>query len=132
MKVDTSGPTDWRRLREFFAVDLDQSFILSWHVESETLLIDIDLHLTAEHPLYEAPRPAEKACVRPAIVEFPYCESLTVGGDTSSSTAEAAESLGHGAIKGLQRDEDGQYEINGEFGSVFIAVERPLLRLKGP
>ena len=61
MKVDTSGPTDWRRLREFFAVDLDQSFILSWHVESEALLIDVDLHLTAKHPFYEEPRPAEKA-----------------------------------------------------------------------
>ena len=132
MKVDTSGATDWRRLREFVAVDLDQSFILSWHVESETLLIDIDLHLTAEHPFYEAPRPAEKACIRPAVIEFPYCESLTVGGDASRSIREAVESLGHGAIKGLQRHEDGQYEINGEFGSVFIAAERPLLRLKGP
>jgi hypothetical protein len=132
MKVDTSGPTDWRRLREFFAVDLDQSFILSWHVESETLLIDIDLHLTTEHPFYEKPRPAETACIRPAIIEFPYCESLTVGDDASNSIAEAAESLGHGAIKGLRRHEDGQYEISGDFGSVFIAAERPLLRLKGP
>ena len=132
MKVDTIGPTDWRRLREFFAVDLDQSFILSWHVESETLLIDIDLHLTAEHPFFEEPRPAEKACIRPAIIEFPYCESLTVGRDASSSIAEAVESLGHGAIKGLRRYEDGEYEISGDFGSVFIVAERPLLRLKGP
>jgi len=31
--VDTTSPTDWRKLREFAAVDLTQSYILSWHVE---------------------------------------------------------------------------------------------------
>lgn len=69
--VDTTSPTDWRKLREFSAVDLTQSFILSWHVEPETLLIDIDVYLTDEHPFYEKPRPAEKTCIRPAIIEFP-------------------------------------------------------------
>jgi hypothetical protein len=32
----------------------------------------------------------------------------------------------------LQRREDGRYEIEGEFGTVCIAAERPVLRLKGP
>ena len=41
-------------------VDLAKSFILSWHVEAETLVIDIDLYLEPEHPFYETPRPAEK------------------------------------------------------------------------
>jgi len=132
MKVDTTGPTDWRRLLEFSAVDLDQSFILSWHVESEALMIDIDVHLTSEHPFYEKPRPAEKVCIRPAIIEFPFCEEMTVGDDTSTSIAEMVEGLGHGAIEGLRRHEDGRYEINGDFGTVFVAAERPLLRLKGP
>jgi len=132
MKVDTSVPTDWRQLREFSAVDLDQSFILSWHKESEVLMIDIDLHLTPNHPFYEKPRPAEKVCIRPAIIEFPFCEKVTVGSDTSSSTPETVDRLGHGAIEGLRRHEDGRYEISGEFGTVFVVAERPLLRLKGP
>jgi hypothetical protein len=132
MKIDTSGPTDWRKLREFAAVDLDQSYILSWHIESETLMIDVDVHLTSEHPFYEKPRPAEKVCIRPAIIEFPICEQVIVGDDTSSSKAELVERLGHGVIEGLQRHQDGRYEINGEFGTVFVFAERPLLRLKGP
>jgi hypothetical protein len=132
MKIDTSGPTDWRKLREFAAVDLDQSYILSWHIESETLMIDVDVHLTSEHPFYEKPRPAEKVCIRPAIIEFPFCEQITVGDDTSSSREELVERLGHGVIEGLRRHEDGRYEINGEFGAVFVFAERPLLRLKGP
>jgi hypothetical protein len=130
MKIDTSGPTDWRKLREFAAVDLDQSYILSWHIESETLMIDVDVHLNSEHPFYEKPRPAEKVCIRPAIIEFPICEQVIVGDDTSSSKAELVECLGHGVIEGLQRHQDGRYEINGEFGTVFVVAERPLLRLK--
>jgi len=132
MKIDTHSPTDWRRLHEFAAVDLNQSFILSWHVESETLMIDIDVFLTAEHPFYEKPRPAEKVCIRPAIIEFPICESICVDGKSQSTLGETAEGLGHGAIDGLQRHENGQYEINGVFGTVMITAERPLLRLKGP
>jgi len=64
--VDTTSPTDWHKLHEFAAVDLAQSYILSWHVEPEALIIDIDIFLTAEHSFYEKPRPAEKVCIRPA------------------------------------------------------------------
>ncbi len=130
--VDTNTPTDWRRLREFAAVDLTRSFILSWHTESETVLIDVDLFLTAEHPFYEKPRPAEKVCIRPAIIEFPYCDSVTVDGADEGGIASLVGKLGHGAIDGLQRHQGGRYEIEGEFGKVSISAERPILRLKGP
>ena len=129
--VDTTSPTDWRKLREFAAVDLTQSYILSWHVEPGMLVIDIDVYLTEEHPFYEKPRPAEKVCIRPAVIEFPLCDDITVSGGASGSIAEITESLGNGAIEGLRRHDDGRYEINGEFGTVFVTAERPLLRLKG-
>lgn len=119
-------------LREFAAVDLSRSFILSWQLESETLLVDVDVFLTSEHPFYEKPRPAEKVCIRPAIVEFPFCDALTVDGWEPGSIPDTAAALGHGAIEGLRRHDDGRYEINGPFGDVFVASERPLLRLKGP
>jgi hypothetical protein len=131
-QIDTSGPTDWRELREFAAVELDKSFILSWAIESDILMIDVDLFLTSEHPFYEKPRPAEKVCIRPAIIEFPFCDKFTTSGDESSSKEVLVDQLGHGAIEGLRRYEDGHYEIDGEFGTVFINAERPLLRLKGP
>jgi len=130
--VDTNTPTDWRKLREFAAVDLSRSFILSWHSEADTLLIDIDVFLTEEHPFYEKPRPAEKVCIRPAIIEFPFCEAVTVAGAEHGAIAEVVAELGHGAIQGLQRHADGRYEISGKFGTVFVSAERPLLRLKGP
>ena len=124
---------DWRRLREFADVDLTASFVLSWHYEAGTLFIDVDLLLLPDHPFYETPRPAEKVCIRPALVEFPFCERLDAGGlPDGEDIAAAVDSLGIGAIQGLQRLADGCYEISGDFGTVTIEAERPLLRLKSP
>lgn len=128
----TDDVTDWTELREFKAVDLTKSFVLSWDTESESLLIDLDLFLCPKHAFYEEPRPAEKACFRPALLEFPYCSGVSSGGDLpdGQSLAEAAAALSHGAIEGLRRVSEGRYQITGQFGQVEIDAARPLLRLK--
>ena len=105
---------------------------LSWHTEGETLVIDVDLYLEAEHPFYEKPRPAEKICIRPASIEFPYCEKLQADVVDGDEVLEIAGKLGHGAIDDLNVLDDGRYAINGEFGTVSVIAERPILRLKGP
>jgi len=128
-----SETIDWRKLREFAGVDLASSFVLSWHFESDTLLIDSDILLLPDHPFYEKPRPAEKVCIRPAIIEFPFCEDVVLDGSSGSSDLKTFVSeLGHGAITGMQRCADGRYELRGNFGTVHIEAERPVLRLKGP
>ena len=128
-----SEAVDWRRLREFADVDLTRSFVLSWYLESETLFIDMDIQLLPDHPFYERPRPAEKVCIRPALLEFPFCVGIsradTDGGESVGSSPAA---LGHGAVSGLRRRGDGRYELRGSFGCVTIEAERPILRLKGP
>lgn len=127
------GATDWRKLREFTAVDLTRSYVLSWEVQSGILMVDVDLHLQPEHAFYEEPRPAQKVCIRPAVIEFPYCESVladTVPG--IDEPAAVAGALGLGAIKGFRRLGDGRNELRGTFGVVVIDAERPLVRLKEP
>ena len=124
---------DWRKLREFAGVDLSKSFVLAWGLDRDALLIDVDLLLTPEHPFYEQPRPAEKVCIRPATIEFPYCESVRLNDSkTNSRTADAIAAFGHGAITALRRINDGPYEIVGEFGTVRIDAERPILKLRSP
>ena len=122
----------WRQLREFADVDLTKSFVLSWHNEGETLVIDIDLYLEAEHPFYEKPRPAEKFCIRPAYIEFPHCEKLQADAVDSDEVVEITGKVAHGSISDLNVLEDGRYAISGEFGTVSVIAERPILRLKGP
>jgi hypothetical protein len=130
--MSADGKISWRQLREFADVDLTKSFILSWHTEGETLVIDIDLYLEAEHPFYEKPRPAEKFCIRPACIEFPYCEELRSDAVEGKEVTEITKELSHGAISNLSVLDDGQYAISGEFGTVAVVAERPILRLKGP
>jgi hypothetical protein len=126
-------PTDWRDLREFAAVDLSRSFVLSWDVHSDAFLIDVDVLLLPEHPFYETPRPKEKVCIRPAVIEFPFCQRVSTDGvSAGTKPAAAVKQLKNGAISGLRRVSDGRYEISGTFGAVLIEAERPILRLKGP
>jgi len=127
---DNDEIIEWRQLREFTAVDLTRSFVLSWHVDGGALIIDIDVYLTPGHPFYEKPRPAEKVCIRPAYIEFPFCKSLRSDGGSEGELADIASNLGHGALTDLRRLSDAHYEISGEFGTVFVDAERPLLRLK--
>lgn len=129
--ADDVEAVDWQKLREFADVDLERSFVLSWNYEAEALLVDIDLLLLPDHPFYEKPRPAEKVCIRPALIEFPFCQAVTTGKGDNDIAAIVAD-LGNGAISGLRLLADGHYEISGDFGSVEIEAERPLLRLKGP
>jgi hypothetical protein len=124
---------DWRKLREFAGVDLAQSFVLTWYVEGDMLFVDSDILLLPDHPFYEKPRPAEKVCIRPAIIEFPFCTGISRdGAPVSDNLKDGVKQLGHGAISGMRLCDDGRYELRGEFGTVIIDAERPVLRLKGP
>jgi len=125
--------TNWTEFREFATVDLEQSFVIAWESEGQSLMIDLDVVLRPEHPFYEEPRPAEGACYRPAVIEFPTCTQITAPGiDGGDDVAEAIESLQAGRIAGFRRTGNGRYAISGEFGTVGINSERPLLRLKAP
>ncbi|NCF14002.1 MAG: hypothetical protein GWP62_01750 [Gammaproteobacteria bacterium] len=129
--MSDSEKISWRQLREFADVDLARSFVLSWRIEGETLVIDIDLYLEADHPFYEKPRPAEKNCIRPAVIEFPYCEAVRTDAGDSGEVIDIVEELANGAIGDLDVLDDGRYAISGEFGTVSVIAERPILRLKG-
>jgi hypothetical protein len=127
----TDDTTDWTELREFVAVGLTESFVISWQMEAGALLIDLDLFLCPEHPFYEEPRPSEKGCYRAAFLEFPACTQVLVVGKTAKvSPVEAIQSLAPGRIAGLRRTGEGRYEIHGKFGAVELLADRPLLRIK--
>jgi len=130
--ADSGNKTGWRELREFAGVDLTKSFVLSWQSERDTLLIDVDLYLEDDHPFYERPRPAEKVCIRPALIEFPYVDECRLGDESPRQLAEFTTDIGIGAIEDLTVSGDGCYEIRGEFGTVSVNAERPILKLKGP
>jgi hypothetical protein len=122
---------DWTDLHDFHAVDLTQSFVLSWTFSHDALLIDVDLCLSPDHPLYEKPRPAEGACFRPALLEFPNCTRVAEkeAAATTPACAEIVAGLTHGLISSLSLVTDGEYALSGDFGTLQILADRPILRL---
>ena len=124
--------TDWRELREFRHVDLESSFVLGWQFGGDALCVDLDLCLEPGHAFYEPPRPAEKACIRPAVLEFPHCENLSRPDDRAGADIGAiVAALDIGNIDGLVVYDDGVYELFGKFGTVVIDAGRAVLRLTG-
>lgn len=125
------GSVGWQQLREFRGIDVSRSYVLSWRLDRDVLLLDTDVELRPEHPFYEPPRRREKACVRSAVIEFPCCAGIRVDGSTAGETAPAVVArLGGGAIRDLTRRDGGPYVISGAFGVVEIDAERPILRLQ--
>lgn len=124
----SNDTTDWKQLREFTGVDIARSYALSWKMEATSLVIDLDLYLQEEHPFYEEPRPSEKACFRPAFLEFPHC-TRTSDGARDNADKEIG-TIRPGKIAGLRRNGEGKYELRGDFGAIIVYSDRPLLRLK--
>ena len=124
--------TDWTKLREFRGVSLTSSFVLSWEVDGCTLLVDLDLCLSREHPFYDQPRPSQKGCIRAALLEFPDCTAVLPGVAQAGHgvLGEAVRTLGAGSISGFRRSGEGRYELKGGFGTVEILSGRPMLRFK--
>jgi len=112
---------------------MEASYIVGWHYESGLLSIDMDILLTPEHPFYEKPRPSQKGCIRAAVIEFPYCRSISrTDGEQGSTEGEAiVAALEHGAVRSFCVYDDGVYEIAGAFGQVVVEAERPVMRLTG-
>ena len=121
----------WRQLSEFAGIDLCRSYVLSWRLRDDKLMIDVDLCLEPEHPFYEAPLPAETACIWPAVIEFPACDRVGLNSAAQRKPSEMLEEIGLGAIADLRVPADGCYELRGEFGTVLISAELPILRLQG-
>lgn len=122
---------NWQQLREFSGTRLDGSFVVEWRLEGETLQVEVDLQLLPEHPFYEKPRPKERICIRAAVVEFPFLEGIIVDGEERDELlSEQVAGLAAGAITNLWRVSDGPYVLQGTFGEVEIASERPILRMR--
>ena len=64
---DSDETIEWRQLREFAAVDLTRSFVLSWHIESGTLIIDIDLYLMPRTSVLREAAAGRKGLYSPGI-----------------------------------------------------------------
>ena len=123
--------TDWRSLREFRGIDLSASFALGFKFDGGKFQVDADLCLLEDHAFYETPRPAEKACFRPASIDFDDCREIVVdSGESATDLRSAAAAIGGGQMRDFRKTGPARYRFEGDFGTVAIIAERPVVRFR--
>jgi hypothetical protein len=106
---------------EFNGVDLNDSFILSWYQDRDSLVIEIEASLWPESKYYSKPLEGEYTCYKKALVSFRNIQSI-YGLKTLNEVKPIIEPDGsedYGNIDTLEK-ENGQFLVSGEFGNVTI------------
>lgn len=111
----------WTELEQFRGIDLNDSFILGWHLEGRSVIFDLEASLWPESEYYMPPKPGEYTCYRRATLAFKNvigCIGLP-SMKSAPKSADAAEEIDFGNIDSLQILEDG-FSVSGDFGTVNI------------
>ena len=61
---------NWDKMEMFKGIDLNDTFILSWRRNGSELRFDVEASIWPESKYYEAPKPDEYTCYKPAILTF--------------------------------------------------------------
>lgn len=109
---------DWREILNLAGVDLQQSYLLTCRHEDDEVLLELDVQLTSQHPLFEPPRPAEGGCYRAAELVFPAATQLCM------------PSTPNGLITRFVETEENKYLLEGDFGQLTVTSDTPFLRLE--
>jgi hypothetical protein len=118
--------TAWLDMPEFDGIDLGESWVLGWTLDSNRLQFQLDVVLVPGHPLYAPPPPDELACYRSGTLLFP--EAVEVIGLPSVDDvrpaigADGVSDYGH--LDWLESTESG-YRVTGDFGEVLVRSGHP-------
>ncbi|BDY05602.1 hypothetical protein [Ferrimonas sp. YFM] len=61
---------DWREMKMFSGIDLNDSFVMSWNLSASELLIELEASIWPDSELYLAPKSNEYTCYRRITVVF--------------------------------------------------------------
>lgn len=113
---------NWTDRPEFRGIDLNDSFVLAWELNSDRLAFDLEASIWPESPHYERPKPNEHTCYRRAQLIFEGF--ISVNGlknmDQVEGHIDPDGTMDFDCIEELDETESG-FRITGEFGSVAIS-----------
>ena len=113
--------TDWRKLKEFEGIDLNDSFVLEWQSSEDELVLSIEASIWPSSQHYEEPKENEYTCYKKAQLFFSKCKSIA--GIKAMAQAESITdldgSIDYGNIDSLTKTDEG-FNLIGEFGNVQI------------
>ncbi len=109
-------------IKELIGIQLQDSFVLSWGMNRDSLVFDVEFSLWPEHPQYQTPKPNEWTCYQRGKLLFEGVSSqqglLSI--DNVRSSTDASGELDYGNIDELEEINDGEFRICGDFGVAHI------------
>ncbi len=110
---------DWRQLKIFKGIDLNDSFVLDWSYESECLSFELEVSIWPESAYYVEPRPGEYTCYRKATLVFENVKAVTglKAKDAVITSTDASGSVDYGNIDSFIVLNNG-FEFEGDIGCI--------------
>ncbi|MEL4388696.1 hypothetical protein [Shewanella xiamenensis] len=112
---------DWHQMEVFNGIDLNDSFVLDWSYENNSLYFELEASIWPESKYYAEPKLNEYTCYRKAILQFVNTVSV-IGLKPKSAVMSSTDSDGsidYGNIDTLQVV-DGGFGLTGDFGNIKI------------
>ena len=104
----------------FKYVDVQDCFVLAWHVLNDQLVFEVEASIWPGHRLYEKPEPKLFTCYRKARLIFHDVEELAglVEMGAAPPSVDPDGSIDYGEVETLESPELGRFEMSGDFGDV--------------
>ena len=105
----------------FKGIDLNDSFVLSWHQGTNELTFELEASIWPESTYYEKPKPNEHTCYKSAILSFKNFNELSglLELNQVKAATDASGEKDYGNIDNLEENNNG-FLVEGEFGKVSI------------
>jgi hypothetical protein len=118
----------WLEMPEFDGLDLTESYVLGWAVTPEGLRFDLDIALAPSHPDYTPPPTRERDCYRRGTLLFPAAHSIRGLAETSQvvGAIDLSGERDYGTFDHLEAN-GGTFRLEGEFGTVTLLSDRPVV-----
>ena len=113
------------------AVYLEDSYVLGLHVTPDAVSFELDVVLRRGHPLYEAPKPGDRYCMQRGTLVFRRPREVRLERSDATPATDASGQLDYGNIDGFEIVAERTYYLFGEWGSLQISSELPVLTFSG-
>lgn len=112
---------DWKEMKEFAGIDLNDSFVLSWNYGKQNILIELEASVWPESKHYKALKCGEYTCYRKAIIEVTNAKSVEgmLKQESAEPIIDPDGSEDYGNIDSLSVI-NGCFNITGAFGNVSV------------
>jgi len=112
---------DWKDMKVFAGIDLNDSFVLNWNSGQHNILIELEASVWPESNYYKAPKRGEYTCYRKAIIEVVNAKRVEgmLMQENAVPMIEPDGSEDYGNIDSFSVI-NGSFHFTGAFGNVSV------------